>query len=301
MTWLDTTNLLIIAWKSFGHLYEMERIIMKASGEIISGPDSVEGDAVSQDAMLIKDNKERVYAVDFVFGLRIMQVYPTFSEVKSMSLQKYKEFYKKYPAHTFGFIDPVGVITSYDKLLICSRVGWGYTPLRERGIWNSFRPNEVFYVFADLDGNMVSEPIRLNVNNDAFREIPGIHHGGMYYTLRKDININNIKLVAQDMDLSTLPNGNIILSVTAPNKNGKLNVYQMKFAPEGKLITPEKLETVKEKPFFEKSILPVLKCEKAVIWPSAEFRGYRAYLVLFGFDKEGNFYEEREVWKEGEK
>lgn len=295
MLWLDTTKLLIIAWKSFGHQYKLERIIMNSNGEIVAGPDSVKGGTVSQDAMLVKDNKGRAYAVDYAYGLRIMQIYPEFSEVKSMPLQKYKEFREKYPAHTFGFRDPVVVITSDDKLLICSRVGWGYTALEERGIWQDFRSDEIFCILTNLEGNFIAEPVKLNIIVNAFHKIPGIHLGGSYSNLDDPLNANRLKVVNNDMDLSKLPNGDIVLSVTAPDKNGKLDVYQLKFTPEGKFIKPKEMEVVNTITIPKNGTLPVVKCVQAIVGGKDK---WRIDLVQFGLDEKGNFYAEREVWRE---
>ena len=293
--WLDTERLLLLGWK-LGYYESPERIILNSSGEIMSGPETFRGG--SSDASLLKDSKGNVYAVWCIPVVGVLQVYPDIKQHKST--YDWSNYYKRYP--TFGFRDPVVTVTSKDELLICSRVGWGYTPLEEQGIWDGpFRPDKIFYFLADLEGNLVTDPMELDIVENAFRKVPGIHLGGMYYTLSGSFDIDDVKLVSEDMDLSILPSGEIILCVTAPDKSGNLDVYQLKFTPQGKFMKPEHIEVVNARPLPMKNLIPVIECEKALIWLGAEFRGLRTDLVLFGYDEEGNFYSEREVWKENEK
>jgi hypothetical protein len=301
MLWLDTSQLLIIAWKAFDphHVYKLERIIMNSNGDIVAGPDTLGiSEGIGPNALLVKNNKGKVYAVDYVYGLEIMQVYPEFGKVEYIPMHKLREFYKEYPAHTFGFIDPVITITTDDELLICSHAGWGYIPLEERGMWDTYRPHEVFYVHADLKGNYISDPVLLNVTENAFRMIPGTHLGGMYYTLDYSLSLEDVKLVGRDMDLTTLPSDTIILSITAPDENGKLAVYQLKFNPQGNIVKPAQTRSVNTRSLPLDRSLPTIKCLSAQIWSGVKNRRLRTDLVLFGFDEEGNFYSDRILWRE---
>lgn len=294
-TWLDNDRILLLGWPT-AYYATPERIILSSSGEILAGPDTFKGG--NSDATFLKNSKGNVYAVVCIPAIAVLPVYPEIKEIKVASRQEYVNYFNKYPAHTFGFRYPVVTITSEDKLLICCRVGWGYTPLKERGIYDEYLPDKIFYILADLAGNIVIAPVILDIAESAIRKIPGVHLGGMYFTLERSLKVEEIKAVSEDMDISTLPNGNIILSVTASDENGKLSVYQLKFTPEGQFMEPKEIQVVNAKAIPESGILPVVKCVPAQIWPGAKSRGLRNDLVLFGFDEEGNFYSDREVWNE---
>jgi hypothetical protein len=154
------------------------------------------------------------------------------------------------------------------------------------------RSDKVFYILADLRGRLVTEPVVLDIADCAFRKIPGIHLGGYYYASHKIRSIEEIEAAAEDMDLSRLPSGEIILSVTGADEIGTLCVCQVKFDAQGKGEKPKKMKVVNPQPFPKNRILPVSKVVRA--------QSVGTDLVLFGFDEEGNFYEDREVWTEGE-
>jgi len=181
------------------------------------------------------------------------------------------------------------MITSENKLLICNRLGWGKTPRSERGSWDFFgRPDKGYYILADLQGNLVSVPVVFDITEYAFRKMPGIHLGGNYLFSSNNRNIDKSEAADNDMDLSQLPNGDIILSVTGEDETGKLCVYQIKFTPEGEIEKSRRMEAVNPRPFPEDKILPTSK----VGWAE----GVETYVVQFGFDEEGNFYAYREKW-----
>jgi hypothetical protein len=291
--WLDSNKLLIIGWKSTLHQHKLERVLIDSIGNIISGPDSVDWDAVGSDAVLVRDGVSNVYAVDYkyAYGVKIMQVYPKFSNVKIIPKDDYRVFREKYPAHTFPFWDLAVVPTSGNKLLLCGRLGWG--PNLKDGVWDRYRPDKIFYFLFNLDGNFVVDPVIVDISSYAYHKIRNVCLGGIYYSSHKIHSLAEAEAAVEDIDLSTLPNGEIILSVTGIDENGKLCVYQMKFSPEGEIRKPNEMNIVDPRPFVESKVLPVLKVMIA--------RSVKNYLVEFGFDEEGNFYSEREVWGEKKK
>lgn len=292
LLWLNTDSLLILAWKWFFSGVKIDRVIVNSKGEIVDGPDSAMEAGVGEDAVLVEDRKGRVTALDLWAGLRAMSVYPEFKKATSMPRQELKDFYDKYPGDVFTFRPPLTcMITSEDKLLICSRLGWGKTPRSERGPWDFFgRPDKGFYVLADLDGNLMSAPVAFDIVEYAFRKMPGIHLGGNYLSSSNNQNIDESEAADNDMDLSRLPSGDIILSVTGMDDTGKLCVYQVRFSSDGSLTKPKQLEVTKPSTFPKDEVLPVTK----VGWAE----GANTYLVTYGFDEHGNFYEERRIWRE---
>jgi hypothetical protein len=289
LLWLDSDRLLILAWKCFNHSGRTERAIINSKGELVDGPKPAMEEGVSGHAVLLKDSKGGVHAFDHRARLWSMTVYPEFSKARKMTRQEWKDFYDKYPSDVFTFPTPLPcMITSEDKLLICSRLGWGKTPHSEMGSWDFFgRPDKGFYILADLKGNLVSVPVVFDITEYAFRKMPGIHLGGYYFS-HENQTMDESQSVDKDMDLSRLLNGNIILSVTGEDEAGRLCVYQVRFTPEGEIEQPQQLEVVNPRPFPEDKILPV----QQVTWA----RGIETRLVLFGFDEAGNFYAYREKW-----
>ena len=287
--WLNSDRLLFIRARSpSGHDLEVERFIFSASGEIISSPDKSFG--MPLNPSLVQDSKGKVYivATHGVIGVEIAEVYPELGECIRTPEEHWEEFVKKYGSPLTQFSEVSVILISEDKLLICGRSRWGETPLENR-TWTLFRPDKLFYVLADLKGKFVSEPVQFDLAEVAFRKIPGWHLGGMYCKFDTD----EVRTAQYDLDFSKLPNGEIVLSATALDEDGKLCVYQVKFTPDGKLRKPKKLE-ITEPRFFSKGLrLPVVKVGVAEIWP-----GPKHEYILFGFDEEGNFYEDRMVWKE---
>jgi hypothetical protein len=290
LLWLDSDRLLILAWKCFNHSGRTERAIINSKGQLVEGPKPAMEEGVSSHAVLMKDSKGGVHAFDHRARLWAMTVYPEFSEARKMTRQEWKEFYDKYPSDVFTFRRHLPCMTtSEDKLLICSRLGWGKTPRSERGSWGFFgRPDKGFYALADLNGNLVSGPVVFDLVEYAFRKMPGIYLGGNYLSSFNNKNIDKSEAADNDMDLSQLPNGDIILSVTGEDETGKLCVYQIKFTPEGEIEKSQRMEVVNPRPFPEDKILPTSK----VGWAE----GVETYVVQFGFDEEGNFYAYREKW-----
>ncbi len=289
--WIDKDKLLLLCWRR-AYYESSVRIILSASGEILFGPDTFKFKEGSLEATLVRDSENNVYAVNTsgFYGISIMHIYPELTQEKKVPPQKLQEFHKKYPAHTFSFVrNPPVTITSDHKLLICNRLNWGYAPHQKRKVWH-LRPDKFFYVFVDLDGNFISEPVVLDIGEYAFRKIPGIHLGGYYYASHEIQSIEQASAASDDMDLSRLPNGDIILSITGKDETGNLCVYQVKFSPEGKVEKPKQMKVVNPLPFPKESILPVAKVVFA--------QSVQDYLVMFGFDEEGNFYSTREIWKE---
>jgi len=294
--WMDSRKILIVGWEvAYGmDGYRPNRIVMTSSGEIVAGPDTAIHLGGSHEAIIVKATNGNIYIVDVTNRIQIMQVYPEFSEWKSISDAKLKAIYEKYDDYLPFNCQAVASL-SHDKLLICSRTGWEHTSLKDRGNWLDFRPDKIHYALLDLEGNFITEPVKLDIVQSAFRVVPGIHLGGNYSDEDEQFDINRMKNASEDMDLSTLPNGEIILSVTAPANNGKLAVYQLKFNTDGKFISPDKTEIVNAKPFPKGVVLPVMKCVRAAVGGKDK---WRSDLVVFGFDGEGNFYSERELWKE---
>ena len=290
LLWLDANRLLILGWKIYYPSARLERVVMDANGVLIAGPDSARESAVGERAVLSKDSKGRAYAFASSSGIWAMSVYPRFSKATTMSRQELREFYARFPPGEFRIDDKLTcIITSKDKLLICNRLGWGDTPRNKRGLWHLYRPDSAFYIMADLEGNYVSEPVVFSVVDFAFRKIPGPHLGG-YYQAQEGRPLDEAQAVEDDLDLSRLPDGRIILSITGEDENGELCVYQIGFSADGRLQKPQETEVVSPRTFPEDRILPV----STVTW------AYGAYihLVIFGFDEYGNFYKDSKVWKE---
>lgn len=295
MLWFNPDTLLILAWKAFGHSYSLERILINSNGTVVRGPDSVKGNAIGPDAVLIKDIRGNVVAVECGIGYdwraRILKVHPQFGEVKKVGTQN-NDILK-----WFLTSDNAVAITSIDKLLFCYRL----KTKTDEPIWEAPEgwagmPNDLICFLTNLDGTLVGKPRRIDLTKDAFRKMPGIHLGGNYGY--------NFKNAWRDLDLSNLPNGDIILSVTGLDEKGSLCVYQVKFTAEGILIKPDLVEVVQPRAFPKDKMLSISKVASATIGlgeiPGKNKVLVRRELVLFGFDKEGNFYEEREVWRESE-
>jgi hypothetical protein len=297
LMFLDSNRLLIIARRMVEPLseppgYRLEKLLIEFAHGTVPGDSN---EANFQDCSLVRDSKGNVYAVgyDAWSGIRVMQVYPEFTQVKHTSKSNLDIFYENSTKYTeFKLRDAIMITTSNDRLLICNRMGWGYEAKTEKGAWHSFRPDRIYYTIADFNGNFMTDPIQLEINDYAFRKIPGVHLGGIYYALDDIGSIDEAGAVIQDMDLSKLPNGDIILSVTGEENEEGLCVYQIRFNSEGEVMKPSMLTVAQARSIPDDLILPVVKITYA--------QCVRDYIVLFGFDEEGNFYEEREVWTERE-
>ena len=294
LLWINTDRLLILGWKYYHHGVVIDRVIVNSKGEIVAGPDSAAEVGVGERAVLVNDHKGGVTAFDRGAGLRAKSVYPEFRKTTMMSHQEWKDFDNKYPSDVFTFHASLPcMITSEDKLLMCSRLGWGKTPRNERGPWDFFgRPDKVFYILVDLTGNVVSVPVVFDLAEYAFRQIPGVHLGGNYLSSSGNRNIDELDAADNDMDLIRLPDGSIILSVTGEDETGKLCVYQVRFSADGAPVKPTQLEVTMPRKFPKDRLLPVSK----VGWAE----GVNTYIVRFGFDEHGDFYGEREIWREGD-
>jgi hypothetical protein len=294
--WLDKNKLMLIGWRMYGitdpSVYRPIRLIMNSSGEVISGPDTYNQASGNPDVTLVQDSKGNVYAISVGLGVWVSQVYPTFHAVTHTShddLQKMLQHDTEYLEFSTLW-DAVVTITDDDKLLVCSRVGWGRMPYADRGAWEKYRSDKVYYFFVDLEGNYISDPALVELEEYAFRKAKGIHLGGLYYAPHRIKNLDEAEAVEKDMDLSTLMDGFIIFSVTGEDDNGELCLYQLKFAPDGTIEKPNQTLTITPRPFPKDKVLPVSKVVCA--------QSMDTHLVLFGFDEEGNFYSERIMWRE---
>jgi len=294
---LQDKKLLVVSWKMVEMLseppgYRLEKIILDLNTGTILGPDT--SNINFNNCTLLQDSKHRIYAVDPALGwdyrARIVKVYPEFGKIKKVIRTENAIL------SSFLTSDNAVTITTKDELLFCYRL----KTKSDKPIWEApdswaGMPNHLAYFLTDLNGNLIIEPIRIDLTKDAFRKIPGVHLGGTY-SIPNNIAFN-------DLDLSNLPNGEIILSVTGKDEKGNLCVYQVKFDSKGRLVkSNESLKIIEPREFPKDLSLSVMKVVPSSV--ELEVRGDKgigkAEYVLFGFDEEGNFYEEREVWKEGE-
>lgn len=276
VAWLTADTLMIIGWRQLGHPEELERIIIDGSGKIVRQDLLAADESIGSRAVFVKTKEGMGYLVETGIGYdwraRIMQVYPQFGDVKKLA-----------PTNDIlrWFItqDNVVISTDTDELLFCCRLKTRTnTPIDEAPEGWAGMPNHLAYFLTDLEGNLTGEPERIDLTNDAFRRIPGIHLGGLYGNG-----------AAYDLDLSHLPNGTIILSVTGLDDQDEFCVYQVQFTANGKIIKPNSLETAQTKAFPKDAVLPV---SKVVTFQSAS-SGY----AHFGFDEDGQFYTERHIWE----
>ncbi len=295
---LDSNRLLVIARKMVEPLsdppgYRLEKLIIDFThGTILEDSNNVS----FQNCSLVRDSEGNVYVIEYDVwsGIRVMQVYPEFTQIKHTSKPYLDRFRKNSTKYTeFKLQDAIMTATSNDRLLICNRMGWGYEKNAKKDSWDKFKPDKVFYTLADFDGNFIIDPIQLDLKDYAFQKIPGIHLGGIYYASEKIKSIDDATAAIHDMDLTKLPDGDIILSVTGKNDNGGLCVYQIKFNSEGKVIKPLTLGTTHAKPIPAGFQLTTAKVAHA--------HSVRKYLVMFGFDDNGSFYSHRELWDEVER
>ena len=290
MLWLKTGELLSIGQRLVNPYsnppgYCLDRLILNSSGEIILGPETFSIDML--EPHLVRDSKDKVYVIDItgVIGVEIAEVYPELGECIRTPEEHWEEFVKNKATDIFVHHSPGITMTSEDKLLICDRLMWG--DKEEIKGWPK-RPNKLFYVLADLNGNIISDPLQFDLRETAFLRVPGIHLGGNF-------GLSPIVGATDDIDLAKLPNGEIILSVTGLDEKGELCTYQVKFTDKGELVKPDKMVQIEPKKFPTGYLPPVIKVGLAAIGVGGKVR-YE--YILFGFDAEGNFYEDRMVWKE---
>jgi len=288
--WVNSNNLLVIGWLDYYYFEGLRRIIIDKSGGIIKKDTLNIRKGAGSHLTLVKAKNGDVYLVETGYGYdwraRIMQVFPHIGKLNKVSAQN--DILGQFVTQ-----DNAVIITSNNKLLFCYRL----KTKTDKPIWEApdgwaGMPNQLVYFITDLDGDLIGEPIRIDLTKDAFRKIPGVHLGGIFSISRNT--------AFSDLDLSRVPNGEIILSATGKDEKGNLCVYQVKFNQKGKLLTSnEPPQVIKPRDFPKDLSLPVMKIIPASV--ELEIRGEQSIgkteYVLFGFDEDGNFYEEREVWK----
>ena len=314
LLWLSPDSLLVIGFTlSYGgHGVDPHRLIFNSAGEIISGPDTIPAGGFPRYPTLVRNRKGRVYLVGIsgFVGVEIAEVYPGIGRTIYTPKAEWRRLWRRHKSTRLSFsLASAVTITSKDKLLICG--GLGFSSKEESRKWDEWgrNPYKIWYILADLNGNFISEPVVIDLARVAFRKIPGIHLGGGYTLWRSPQSATN----TGGMDLSKLPNGKIILSVAGLDEKENLCVYQVRFTPEGELIKPERMEVVEPYPWPIDRRLPVVKVR--FIDTGIEVRGGfkkiqgrlypmkvlgRKEYILYGFDEEGNFYEDRFVWEERE-
>ncbi len=296
---IESDKLLIIAWKLIHATanppgYRLERLILNSSGEIFTGPDTINVNAY--DVLLLKDSQGLIYAMENSRGLanyfyNFMQVYPQIDSMRGILSISLNKQYRRTQ-------DWVAIFTCDDNFLICTRTanlpGKSINEIPKGWVG---MPNHLICFLVDIKGRLVTDPIPLTLTKDAFRKIPGIHLGG-------DYSYKPWKCASGDLDLTCLPNDEIILSVTGLDDKMELCVYQVKFTAKGRLVKPNSMLVVKPKRLLNDLTLPISKIAIAeinlgLITGKNKFLIRREY-ILFGFDEEGNFYATRTLWKEGE-
>jgi hypothetical protein len=306
--WLDPEHLLILAWKVGLDSWTLCKLVIDRRGNTIAGPETL---AVNEGVgpwspLLVQGNDGKVYALQFRAGgwaVDIMEVHPRFGRVKAVPISgEDRRELRKWPV---SLPDRDVVFTAKGNLLFCWRLMAKSGDDESRATyprgWGG-QPNMLLSYVLDLEGRPVSGPKVIDSRRDAFRRIPGIHLGGEYYD--KDDDGRKLNGAVRDLDLSTMSNGDIILSATGLDESGERCVYQVRFSAEGRLVRSKKVQTVTPSPLSLDSSLAVMKVKPA--WTKLGFdigankMVVRREYVLFGFDEAGNFYEDRILWKEGE-
>jgi hypothetical protein len=296
--WKDPDTLIILAWESFDHTHKMVRFVMNSVGEFIAGPDAAKEDAVGPSALLIADSKGNVFAVDCTIGSEwcasIMQVYPSFGKVSKVAA-------REGILNALLTTDNTACFTSNDEILFCYRVANLDKPtLTEIPEGWVGLPNHLFVFITDSEGDIVVEGKTIDLKTSSFRKLPGIHLGGNYgsgyYAGRL------MKTASEDLDISRLPNGEIILSATGLDDAGDLCVYQVKYTANGTHVMPDSQEITRPISFPDSELLPVQKVLSSTTGlgeiPGESKVRIRREFVLIGYDTYGNFYERREIWRE---
>lgn len=286
----DTT--LLIAWRTRNDFRQLDRMFMSASGTILQQDTLGINKGVAPLSTLVRASNGEAYLVEILKvagpAVRIMRVYPIFGGVTVL-------IEDLYPLLWGLGGDRAVTMTQNDRLLFCFRMrgpsdtstAWD-TP---EG-WNGM-PNDLYCFVTDLKGTVVVEPRRFKLPEVAFRRFPGIHLGGSYGKGAQD-----------DMDLSALPSGEVILSVTGIDEKGDRCVYQVRFSQTGEIQPGRAVASAVPLAYPDGVFLPVTKVALAST-VLREGDGYnkaviRLEYVLYGFDADGNFYEHRETWREGE-
>ncbi len=168
--------------------------------------------------------------------------------------------------------DLAAAFTKRHTILVCSRVRTNEVKMNKFGYVRVRDSQQDFiYFLVDTQGNLLTEPRRVSVEEEGFRKIPGKWLGGI--------------------DMTRLPNGDIIVSMSSTLvRDGEFEdaIYQLKFSPDGSLIHPAKLELMEPRPIEE---LPETVTPKVQVmtWHRPQYKHINEY-YLYGFDSKGNFY-----------
>jgi len=289
VVWLDPERLLLVVWQmleSTTPTYRLESMVLNTTTGAIEDTDTSE--LYFYECEVFSDNRGSVYAVDFqrwTYNARIAQVYPEYGEVNEVNAIESSILTE----------DHAALLMKNGNLLLCYRL---YTtsdsliPGVPKHWWGM--PNNLVYFIVDLNGNIVTKPVMVDITRDAFRKTSGIYLDGEY-EYYPEIAVRG------GLDLSQLPSGHIILSVTGTDMMGELCTYQVKINGTSDLIKSPYVDLMKVQSFPKNKKLPVSKILPAILYEEDLVTGEtkkRIEYVHFGFDEEGNFYSSRYLWRE---
>jgi hypothetical protein len=292
---LDRDRVLIIARKteqmfSDPPSYHLQKLVINLADGTVKR-DSL---GISfQKCSLVRDNAGNVYAAEVGYSWKhyaeIIQVQPHFGTVKKIIVRYPRE---KFMKHYLDSKDNAITLTSQNDLLIAGRVRSvnGEPVNNEPEGWSGL-PNRVACFLVDTKGKEKIDSYEIDLEQAAFRRIPGIHVG-----ITGNVGSH------EGLDFTSLPNGDIVLSVMGLTEKNAFCMYQVLFDSRGRLKKPESLERVEPKQIPDDLSLPVMKIKRIMIYHQVDPNTGKMPIdygyVLFGFDQEGNFYSERMFWKE---
>jgi len=290
---LDRDRVLIIARKteqmfSDPPSYHLQKLVINLADGTVKR-DSL---GVSfQKCSLVRDNAGNVYAAEVGYAWKhyaeIIQVQPHFGTVKKMIVQYPRE---KFMKHYLDSKDNVITMTSQNEFLIAGRVRSvnGEPVNNEPEGWSGL-PNRVACFLVDKNGKEKIDSYEIDLEQAAFRRVSGIHLG-----ITGNVGSH------EGLDFTSLPNGDIVLSVMGLSENNAFCMYQVLFDSSGRLKKPESLKRVEPKQIPDDLLLPVTKIKRIMIYHQVDPNTGKMPIdygyVLFGFDEAGDFYESREIW-----
>ncbi|UCC11249.1 MAG: hypothetical protein JSW02_07795 [candidate division WOR-3 bacterium] len=295
---IDRNEVLIVARKmvhAFSNPpgYRLEKVLLDLTD------DTVVRDSIKisfQRCSIVRDNAGNVYAAEVGYAwlhyAEIIQVKPHFGSVMKVIARYPRE---KFMKHYLDSEDNVITMTSQNDFLVAGRVHSinGEPVHNEPKGWSGL-PNRVACFLVDTAGKEKIDSYEIDLAQAAFRRIPGVHMG-----------IAGSGSSHEGFDFTGLPNGDIVLSVMGLTEDNAFCMYQVLFDSCGRLKKPEALEEVVPKQIPDDFSLPIMKIKRIITYHEYDPKTRKMPIdhgyVLFGFDKDGNYYEERMRWKEGDR
>lgn len=295
---LDRDNILIVARKmvhmfSDPPAYRLEKVLIDLTdGTVVRDSTKIS----FQKCSIVRDNMGNVYAAEVGYAwqhyVRIIQVHPHFGTAKKM-IVRYPRV--KFMKHYLSPDDNVITMTSQNDFLIAGRVHSinGEPVQNEPKGWRGL-PNRVACFLVDTAGKERIDSYEIDLEQAAFRRIPGVHMGITWSGSSHD-----------GLDFTNMTNGDIVLSVMGLTEDNAFCMYQVLFDSSGRLKKPETLEEVVLKQIPDDFSLPAMKIKRIITYheedPETRKMPIDYEYVLFDFDEDGNYYEERILWKEGDR